>query len=236
MKKTRFISGMAACLVITTGLAQNTRKPVFVSPEQFDITSILPNPPANDSAQTARELAELHKIQDTRSPSQIAHAQKDDVEEDMFIFHDVLGEKFTPAALPLAKGLSDHVKNDAGLFATSGKNYFKRPRPYHLDATIKPVCKTNDNQQDYSYPSGHGTVGYLEGLVLSVMVPEKRDAILKRADDYGHSRLVCGVHYAADEEASRATAYAVIGLLMNNPQFKKELDAAKAETRAALGF
>jgi hypothetical protein len=25
--------------------------------------------------------------------------------------------------------------------------------------------------------------------------PEKRDAILARADDYAYSRLICGVHY-----------------------------------------
>jgi hypothetical protein len=31
-------------------------------------------------------------------------------------------------------------------------------------------------------------------------------------------------------------AYATLGLMMNNPEFKKDLAAAKAETRAALGL
>jgi acid phosphatase (class A) len=44
----------------------------------------------------------------------------------------------------------------------------------------------------------------LEALVLIMMVPENRDAILTRADDYAHSRVVCGVHYPTDVEASKS--------------------------------
>ena len=35
-------------------------------------------------------------------------------------------------------------------------------------------------------------------MVLAMMLPEKRDAILARADDYAYSRLICGVHYPTD--------------------------------------
>ena len=61
-----------------------------------------------------------------------------------------------------------------------------------------------------------------------------RDAILARADDYAHSREVCGAHYASDEEASKKLAYMMIGIMMSNPQYQAELAAAKAEVRAAL--
>jgi acid phosphatase (class A) len=76
----------------------------------------------------------------------------------------------------------------------------------------------------------------LEALVLIMMVPENRDAILTRADDYAHSRVVCGVHYPTDVEASKSVAYAMIGIIMNNSQFKEELQAARAETRRTLGL
>jgi acid phosphatase (class A) len=69
-----------------------------------------------------------------------------------------------------------------------------------------------------------------------MIVPEKRDAILARADDYAHSRVVCGVHYRTDVEASKSVAYAMIGVMMNNAQFKEELKAARSETRRALGI
>ena len=132
--------------------------------------------------------------------------------------------------------LSDHVHNDEGIILNPAKTFFQRPRPYHSDETIKPACKVKEDRTDDAYPSGHGTTGYLEGLVLTLIVPERRDAILARADDYAHNRLICGVHYPSDIVASKQVAYAAIGIIMNHPQFKKELAAARAETRAALGL
>ena len=69
-----------------------------------------------------------------------------------------------------------------------------------------------------------------------MIVPEKRDAILARADDYAHNRLVCGVHYPTDIVASKSVAYTMIGLMMNDPRFIEEFQAARAETRLALGL
>jgi acid phosphatase (class A) len=73
-------------------------------------------------------------------------------------------------------------------------------------------------------------------LVLAMILPEKRDAILARADEYAHNRLVCGVHYPTDIVASKSVAYAMIGLMMNDPRFIQEFDAARAETRIVLGL
>jgi acid phosphatase (class A) len=225
-----------ACLVQaqTAAPAKVVRKPIFVSPELLEASLILPSPPTTEGA--AEDLKEIHRIQQTRSAARVAQAQADDAEEDMFVFKDVLGEKFNPQALPLTALLSTHVKNDESVIVNPAKNFFKRPRPYFFDATVKPVCKVSTNPADYSYPSGHGTTGFLEALTLTMMVPEKRDAILARADDYAYSREVCGVHYPSDEVASKKLAYAMIGVMLTNPQYRKELADAKAETRKALGF
>jgi acid phosphatase (class A) len=48
--------------------------------------------------------------------------------------------------------------------------------------------------------------------------------------------VVCGVHYPTDVAASKLVAYAMMGIMMNDPQFKKELEAERAETRRALGL
>lgn len=223
-------------LMVPAVFSQTARKAMFVSAEELDPTGILMNPPARDSDQTKADLAELHRLQETRSPGQVLRAQTDESEEDIFIFRNVLGERFNRESLPMTALLSDHIRNDSGIVVNPAKAFFQRVRPYHLDETIKPVCKVKEARTDYSYPSGTGTTGYLEGLVLSLIVPEKRDAILARADDYAHNRLVCGVHYPSDIVASKQVAYAAIGIMMNNPQFNKELAAAKAETRAAFGF
>jgi acid phosphatase (class A) len=216
--------------------AAQARKPIFVLPEQLDMAAILPTPPAGDSPQGAAELAEVHRLQNTRTPAEIARAKADDAEEDMFIFKDVLGEKFQAKYLPATAVLSAHVHNDESFISNPAKVFFHRLRPYVFDATVQPVCKIKEDPKDYSYPSGHSVTGYLEALVTAMMVPEKRDAILARADDYAHNRLVCGMHYPSDLAASKTVAYSMIGLMINHPQFRHEFEAAKAETRQALGF
>ena len=212
------------------------RNPVFVTPEQLSVASILEPPASPESPKTLEELEELHRLQVTRTPDQIRQAQDDDREESIFAFASVMGTRFNRAVLPLTAVLSDHVRINERIIVNPAKNFFRRPRPYQLDPTIHPVCRTTINQQDTSYPSGHGTTGYLEALVLVQLVPEKRDAILSRADDYAHNREVCGVHYRSDEVASRTVAYAMIGFMMKNPQFQEELAAARAEVRGQLGL
>jgi acid phosphatase (class A) len=236
-RRARYIvPAVMVLLMVPAVFTQTARKAIFVSAEQLDTAGILINPPAKNSDETKAELAELHRLQEARSPAQVLRAQNDDSEEDIFIFKNVLGERFNREGLPMTALLSDHVHNDEGIILNPAKAFFQRPRPYHFDETIKPVCKIKEDRTDYAYPSGHGTTGYLEGLVLTLIVPEKRDAILARADDYAHNRLICGVHYPSDIVASKQVAYAAIGIIMNNPQFKKELAAARAETRAALGL
>jgi acid phosphatase (class A) len=48
--------------------------------------------------------------------------------------------------------------------------------------------------------------------------------------------LICGVHYASDLAASRLLAYATHAIITTLPTYQKDLAAAKAETRAALGL
>lgn len=68
------------------------------------------------------------------------------------------------------------------------------------------------------------------------MVPEKHDALLHRADEYARNRVICGVHYQSDVEASRQVALLLFGNLLGNARFRAELLSAKAEARIALGL
>jgi acid phosphatase (class A) len=70
-------------------------------------------------------------------------------------------------------------------------------------------------------------------VVLASLIPEKSQAILIRAADYAYSREVCGDHYHSDVEASRALGTTVGALLLNNAALRPQVDAAKAELRAA---
>ena len=220
-------------LVLVASAAAFANEPIFVRPEQLDVRQILPTAPADASLQTKADLAELHHIEGMRTAEDIARAKADDGEEDIFVFKSVLGDGFTAKKLPLTATLSAHLRDDEPIFVSMGKDYWNRPRPLFIDPTLHPVCKLSHSG---AYPSGHAVNGYLEALVLVAMVPERRDAIFARADEYARNRLVCGVHYPSDLEAGKRLAYALIGLIMNNPRFQVEFAQAKAELRQALAL
>ena len=214
--------------------AAQAREPNFVTAEQVRAFQILPAPPANDAAETKKELAKLHRLEGARTPVQVQAAMADDKDESIFLFRNAMGASFTAAALPLTAAFSERVKSDAGGIAAPATKGFLRVHPYNLDKTLKPICETK--VKDDSYPSGHTFAGYLLALALVDMVPEKRDAILARADDYGHNRMICGVQYESDLQASKLLAYSTFALMANHPQYKKEMMAARTELRQAFGL
>lgn len=206
----------------------------YIDPMVMNLQALIPDPPAADSATTKAELAELHKIEQARTPEQVAAAKADEADEELFLYETVLGDRFNAETLPVTAELGVHVKNEQSVAGAALKAVFQRVRPYTTDKTLHPVCALTDAPN--SYPSGHALTGYLEGLTLAEIVPEKRAEILARADDYAHNREVCGVHYPSDVEASRKVAYVVFGYMLATPRFQRDLAAARAETRAALGI
>jgi len=209
-------------------------EPNFAGPVQTHGQWILPAPPAADSATTKAELAELHRIQSSRTSEEEAQANADAADESLFIYKTVLGEKFNAAALPVTAAFGKRVQHDEGVNTDPLKQVFKRVRPYNVDKSLKPACKATP--KDNSYPSGHSTAGYMAALTLIDMVPEQRDAILARADAYARNRLVCGVHYPSDIAAAKLLAYSTHAVMETNPQYQAELAAAKAELRKQLGL
>jgi acid phosphatase (class A) len=211
-----------------------THTPYYVDPLPLHLDLILPPPPARNSATTAAELTELHRIEGIRTLAQITQAEADDHEEDIFIFKTVLGPRFTAEAFPITAALSAHIRKDESTASSPLKSIYRRPRPYQVDSTLHPVCPLNP--EPTSYPSGHSLSGYLLAFTLVQLVPEKRQEIFDRADEYVHNRLICGVHYASDTEASRNIAYAIFGSLASSPRFQRDLIAARDEIRIKLGL
>ena len=206
----------------------------YLDQASLPLDLILATPPAKNSAIALSELVELHRIEEKRTAEQVAQAQIDDREESIFLFAPVMGAQFNSEALPLTSALSKRIRKDESASSKGLKSTFHRPRPYQADTTLHPVCTVT--REPNSYPSGHALSGYLLGLVLIQMVPERRQQILDRADEFAHNRLVCGVHYASDIEASRRLAYALFGFLTTSPQFQKDLAAARDEIRQRLGL
>jgi acid phosphatase (class A) len=210
---------------------QTEKRPYFFDPRSLDFSSVLQSPPTYDSKVGHQDYKTVVRLEKERTKAEIEAAQRDDREEDMFIFRDVVGDAFTPENLPLIKQLSAHLKNDSEIVDPPLKHLFNRPRPYTADRELHPVCKLS---AEPSYPSGHAMLGYLFGYVLAQLIPEKRDVILKRADLYAQHRLICGVHYPQDLEASRIASAVLFGLISTNPEYQKELEGARHEIQQKL--
>jgi len=151
--------------------------------------------------------------------------------EDIFLYADVLGSQFNAARLPVTAALGVHLRHEVGAVDPPLKQHFARPRPFLSDKTLHPVCELSKGG---SYPSGHSMNGYVYGLALAQMLPNRAEAILARAHAYAQHRVTCGVHYPTDTEASRTLSLVLFGELMSNDKFRAELGQAREELRKGL--
>ncbi len=206
--------------------------PVYSRIPPWEMIALLPPPPTIDSATEQRELQRLHKLQNSSESTQ-ATALADSREVSIFVYRTVLGDRFSASALPLTAALSTQVRGDSNYWNGKLKNVYQRPRPYRDDSTLTPHCGTDEA---YSYPSGHYMAGYLEATMLSEIIPEKREAIFLRADDYARNRWVCGAHYPSDTIMAHQISATLFGIMLANPAFQEKLAAARTETRRHLGL
>jgi acid phosphatase (class A) len=218
------LSAAPACLVANMAWAQH-----FITPDPALVTRLIAAPPPDGSAAQQEELAELHRIEAERTPAQERAARADADEKTVLAFAVVFGPGFSAQNAPATFALARKIAEESEIFGRAAKKYHGRLHPYQADPSLRPACKPKKPVADESYPSGHALRGWLLALTLADLVPEKREAIFARAEDYAHNRLVCGVHYPSDIEASKRLAPALYALISENPQFRAGQAAARAD-------
>jgi acid phosphatase (class A) len=209
----------------------------FVDPRSIDPSRLLAAPPSDMSEITRAELDAMLLIQERRTPAQTSLARADN-EVALERFSAALGspKSLTEVPLPLANALLSRALKDVSPIVGAGKDAYNRPRPYALEKRLKPVIAPLPPPGDSSYPSGNATRGYIIALVLADMVPERRTQLLTRADEYARNRVIAGVHFPSDVEASRIIGTMFTAFLFASPAFESERAAATKELRTALGL
>jgi len=230
--KSRLVA-VALLIAHVTGTAAEVRP--YLDAHQVDLLHILPPPPADDSAQTLKELGEILTIQIARTPAMAERARADS-EESIWRFADVLGVKFEAASLPKLAALSERLIKTEDVIVKPAKKGFNRPRPYVLNNLVEPLRASTSMSNSGAWPSGHTTLGTLMGIVLADMVPEKKAELMRRAWEYGDNRVIAGVHYRSDVEMGRIAGSAIAAVLMTRSDFKADFVAAQKELRTVLGI
>jgi acid phosphatase (class A) len=144
-----------------------------------------------------------------------------------------LGVELTDQNAPKFTALMRRVGRDASNLTNLPKDQFKRLRPFLVDKG--PICidPKGGIANSFDYPSGHVTYSWTVGLILAELAPDRATDILIRARAFGESRLICGVHNMSAVESGRTNASIVVASLHGQPEFRSDLDAARAEVAAA---
>jgi acid phosphatase (class A) len=200
----------------------------------YDGRQVVPPPPAAGSAaddQDRRTFLETRQLKDSPRWSL---AQQDAREARiMDAYSCALGVTPTRRTTPRLAAMLRRVSHDVRPAVSGPKKLYNRKRPYKVDRGA--ICArsgwivglTSD------YPSGHTTWGWTVGLILAKAQPDQADALLNRAEAYGESRVVCGVHNASSVDAGRINATALVQTLEASPGFQADLAAVRAELDAA---
>jgi acid phosphatase (class A) len=224
---------LLACLATLACVAAPAAVPAgYLRADAIRIEELLPAPPAPGSDADRRDLDAVRAAQAARTPATIAAAEAD-AKVTVFRFADVLGPGFAPERAPKTEALFRAVAVDGARIAARAKDFWQRPRPYRADPAITPLVGVST---DGAYPSGHAMFGCTAAVLLGVMVPEQRAALLARGDAFGANRITGGVHYPTDVAAGCTAGKVVAAVLLVAPAFQADFAAARDETRQALGL
>jgi acid phosphatase (class A) len=198
--------------------------------------SVLLLPPACDNCDETRgELGELLALQQSRTPQQAEHAEKDH-KKSIRRFLSEIGIEVREEQLGLADPLFQCVAKVVYSTINDAKMNFKWTRPYMVPNNGLDALQTIHPDDAYSYPSGHAAYGMAVGLLLGDMLPERAEDIYKRIEDYGFSRMVAGLHFRSDIYAGQLVGAAVVTSLYQNKEFRPVFEGAEADLRRALGY
>jgi acid phosphatase (class A) len=223
---------LVAGLVSLAPLRAAETKYVFVTPAAIDAVQLVPAPPARGSVEDKLDFDDTLAAHRTATPEEIARGH-DENKLTIFHFAPAIGAWFVPGRFPKTEALFKQVEAEAKGVTDDAKNYFKRPRPYHVAPDLFPHSIEHEDPTHYSYPSGHSTRGTVFALLLAELFPDKRDALIAKSRETGWLRVQGGVHYPQDIFAGRVLGQALARAFLANPKFQRELMAARVELAAA---
>jgi len=198
-----------------------------------DSLALSPAPPAAGSVAAQLDEAVATQAMALRGSARFVQAHTD---ADLSFpaganqFSCALGVAVTAETTPVLYQLLERSRIDASAATKAAKTHYQRPRPFMVNNA--PTCTPDDEQglrDSGSYPSGHTAIGWAWALILSEIDPQHATALIERGRSYGHSRLVCNVHWYSDVQQGQFMGAATVARLHDNPEFAADLAKARKE-------
>ena len=160
---------------------------------------ILPDPPMNDSETTKKELIYLSKLTKSVNSSQLDLIKLVD-EEPNDLFHKTMKD----LGVEFPKEIFDRSWKLIKPVIMNLKYMHNRPRPYQLSEKYGLKIKLRDSKtaQTPAYPSGHTAYTALSAYILAAKYPQFAEHFFDKIQSAGMARMLMGVHYPSDNEAS----------------------------------
>ena len=172
----------------------------------IDWRNVLPDPPANNSKETRKELEYLQAITKNLTISDRNLIELVD-KEPLDLYASVLKSY----GLKMPNLDFDKIWNITRPIIMNLKHQYNRPRPEQLAERLGfkvNVVKTKTHQTP-AYPSGHTAYAAMGAYLLADMYPELSSDFFKKIGEAGLARCLQGVHYPSDNEASMVISGAI---------------------------
>jgi acid phosphatase (class A) len=217
MNKKLLILFLVSFLISETVVA----KPYFAADS---VSPTLLTPPNKEgSAESKKEIAEIIELQKNLDPNEITEAAKEVnyTPETLVLSVD---EKMNRERFPQLYNLLDRVADTSQVVNDGAKEYWNTKRPYLLDKRVKALVEAHSNP---AYPSGHTCGSFATAHVMGLILPQKRDEFYARAQKIAWHRVIVGMHFPTDVKGGKEMALLLMGMLLQNAEFQKDLAEVK---------
>ncbi|RFB13628.1 hypothetical protein DZB84_16840 [Bacillus sp. HNG] len=164
-------------------------------------------PPADDSETTKKEIEELVKITNERTDEEVElvkhWAITPSPNTHWFAITEELIQKYK---LSIPEAARVHAIVSGGIYTTTtaawGQKYeYLRKRPTDLETSITLVDGVQVPPHP-AYPNSHASTAWTAATILSYIFPNEKGMLEQTAEDATYSRMLAGVHFRGDHEAS----------------------------------
>ena len=234
-KLTRLFAAAALLFIGGNSFAQTEKDTVYVFLQDMPDAGIyLPAPPDMLSPQYSDDFAQWQWGKTVRPTDRGQQANDDSqwgINGMIRVHQETLGFEISKEKTPAIYRLLYNVLWTENLSTHNAKRKYMRTRPFaqYNEHTWGRFDNERELRFNGSYPSGHTALGWATALVLSEMVPELQDTLLRTGFQYGESRVIVGAHYQSDVDAGYLCGSTAVAVMHASEYFQKDLAAARKE-------